>query len=661
MYYSLIWICKFDLFVPFKKYNFHTQQSFKSFMKISFQVLPKPKHSNRLKRSILMTGLFGSFLLAQGCSSLTQKAPDSPKTVVSATIKPHPIAIANHQQNKPLKPPRVTETTISKQEIVKEHYKIVWPEITPHFNLSKQYMGKYDRLIEFYQKRKRHLEASFERSEPYFFYIKNQVASRNMPMEIALLPVVESGFIPRARSHKKAVGLWQFIPSTGKMYGLEQNWWFDGRSDLVKSTKAALDFLQDLHKQNNGDWLLALASYNAGYGAVLKAQKRYRKKHPKTPKDVHLDYWQLQPFLPKETARYVPKLLATAHMLEYADAYDLNIHPVDNSAHFEIVHLDKQVSLNTIARSMNLSKETLFDLNPGYRRAATPPMRNNAQHHLLLPTDKAETFKKLFAQNPEKFTVKWQRHKVKSGDYLGKIANQYGTRVAAIKQLNNLRNNNIRVNQTLLIPIASASQNTNPKNTSGTQLVKATDLKTKSASNRVFASADSSKFVNYKVQNGDSLWKIANRFNVSIKDLKEWNKLSKNNLRKNQMLKIAQTKTLPAGKSQINQAVLSVKKYYKIQKGDVLSIIAEDFGVSVSQLKKWNKLSSSNIRPGQQLTIWQGPQMSKHKEYKVKNGDNLWLIAKNHQLSTRILARYNSISLNTMLRPGQVLKIPFKS
>ncbi|WP_321276341.1 LysM peptidoglycan-binding domain-containing protein [Thiomicrorhabdus indica] len=633
----------------------------------SFPALTIPRHSNPLKRAILMTGLFSSLILTQGCSSLTSTAPETGKAQYSTAINSAQTQLI---AQKPLNPPRVTETTISKQEIVQEHYDIVWPEITPHFNLAKQHMGKYDRLIEFYQKRKKHLEASFSRSEPYFFYIKNQVASRNMPMEIALLPVVESGFIPRARSHKKAVGLWQFIPSTGKMYGLEQNWWFDGRSDLVKSTKAALDFLQDLYKQNDGDWLLALASYNAGYGAVLRAQKRYRKKHPQTSKDAHLDFWQLQPFLPKETARYVPKLLATAHLLEYADTYGIEVYPVDNNAHFEIVHLNKQVSLNAIASVLEISKDTLLDLNPGYRRAATPPLQNQDKHHLLLPIDQAQTFKQLFAENPEKFTVQWQRHKVKSGDYLGKIANQYGTRVAAIKQLNHLRNSNIRVNQTLLIPIASSTSNkkddtkTHNKNTKPTTtVVKASEINSKKTS-LMLASADASshagEFINYTVQNGDSLWKIANNFSVSVKDLKTWNNLSKETLRQNQTLKIAQIKTLPAGNSSKKQNTFRVKKSYKIQNGDVLSVIAEDFGVSVSQIKKWNSLTSNTIRPGQTLSIWQGPDMSKHKEYKVKNGDNLWLIAKNHKLSTRILARYNSISINTTLRPGQVLKIPFK-
>lgn len=559
-------------------------------------------HKFPFPRTLLLSSLISGILLSQGCSSLSsgtnQTAERSPQgehklSSLPQTDDKSADLVKETLQNSS---PKITPKIDTKQEIVQEHYDVVWPEIRSQFHLAQKNMGKYNKFIEFYKKRKKHLETSFQRAEPYLFYIKNKIDQKNMPMELTLLPLVESGFIPTAVSHKRAAGLWQFIPTTGKMYGLDQNWWFDGRADIIKSTDAALSFLEDLHELNDGDWLLALASYNAGYGAVLKAQKRYRKKHPKTAEDTSLTFWQLQPYLPRETARYVPKLLATAHLVHHAKTYNINLHPVNNNPYFDSLILQKQVALPAIAKALKIPNSKLQALNPGYLRSATPPASTDGRYHLLLPTEYTAKFKKLFAQNPEQFTVRWQRYKVKQGDVLGKIALNFKTQVNAIKVLNRLKSSRIRVNQTLLIPIADQRITQNNRT-----------AQRQKAKNMVASSESSQNFV------------------------------------------------VRSEKSKL------IKKHYLIQKGDVLSLIAKQFDVSVQQLKKWNALKTNQIRAGKKLVIWQTPKALKHKNYKVKTGDNLWLIAKNHRVSTKTLANYNALSLKSTLQPGQVLKIPLNS
>lgn len=603
-------------------------------------------------RKILALGLVSAGLLIQGCNHLpntgkviqTEKAVTTAELVSSSPRLQSSAKTVIHQQDAS---PKITAARLDKSEIVKEHHPIIWDAMRNRFHLAEKNMGKYDKYIEFYQKRQKHFEASAQRSELYLYYIKSQVEARNMPMEIALLPLVESGFKANARSHKAAVGLWQFIPSTGKMYGLQQNWWFDGRRDVIKSTKAALDFLEHLYQKNNQDWLLALASYNAGYGAVLRAQKKYRKKHPNTPEATHLSFWQLQPYLPRETSHYAPKLLAAAHLIQYSKSYQLSLHPVANEPSFEVVKLNKQISLPAVASALKMDSRLLQQLNPGYLRQATPPKDD---HFLLLPDEQLSTFQKQYQKDASRFTVAWQRHKIRPGDVLGKIAQKYGTSVRSIKRLNRLSSNRIRIGQTLLIPIADTSGQS-------IQLAEAADTpKAQKTSGR---SHDS--FSTYRVKNGDSLWKIARANNVSIQDLKRWNKLSGNaTLRPRQILKIAAgINKVALSSNQVNYG--QIKKTYQVKSGDNLSLIAMRNGVSVSQIRKWNQLAAKSlIRPGKKLIIWQGPETSKHREYRVKNGDNLWVIAKQHKVSTQKLAKYNSLSLKSLLKPGQVIKIPYQ-
>jgi len=212
------------------------------------------------------------------------------------------------------------------------------------------------------------------KASPYLFYIVEQLEARNMPGELALLPMLESAFEPRATSNKGAAGLWQFIPGTGRSFGLKQDVWYDGRRDITASTRAALDYLTLLHKQFNHNWMLALAAYNAGEGRVQKAIDRNKQAGKPTT------FWYLD--LPKETREYVPKLLALAKVVEYPERHSISLPPIENKPYFIPVDLDKSLDFNKVAKLANIKMEVLKGLNPGYRRASTHP---NGPRQLLLP------------------------------------------------------------------------------------------------------------------------------------------------------------------------------------------------------------------------------------------------------------------------------------
>ncbi|BBP45745.1 lytic transglycosylase [Thiosulfatimonas sediminis] len=550
-----------------------------------------------------------------------------------------------------------------KQEIEAQYREVTKPE--PHTNLWATFSGSFDLVyaneghfehsVSYYKKRQKHLIEVSKRAKPYLYYIVEEVKARNMPLEIALLPMVESGFKAHAKSHAQALGLWQFMPATGKSLGLENNWWYDGRRDVVKSTEAALTYLQR-HYDNTQDWLLALASYNAGYGNVLKAIKRYQAQNAKT--ETMPSFWQISPYLPRETQNYVPALLSIAYLIEHNTKYDIAIEPIANQPFFDVIELNHQISLSAVAANTKISADLLAKLNPAYVRQATPPQ---GPHHILLPIEKQSLFNQAYRQNAQSFEVHWQRHRIQNGDYLGKIASHYGTSVNAIKKLNRMNSNFLRVGQTLLIPIVSdnssliATNKSNPlKTLQPSASAPAAPMPVKSEAqkhNKPSSSPSIQEKIIYQVKSGDTLSEIAQQNGVEIQQLREWNRLAKN-----APLHIGQTIVMDKAAMQNQQLIHQVKS------GETLSEIALAHGIEVKQIMAWNQLSSAkNIRPHQELRIWLGPKMSKHQQYIVRNGDNLWAIAKEFELSVEGLAQYNQMTLKTLLQPGQVIKIPFNT
>src|SRR5512137_1474013 len=243
-----------------------------------------------------------------------------------------------------------------------------------------------DREVELYRKNPDFLDRTFKRGSRYLYYIVTEIEKRQLPLELALLPVVESAFNPVAYSRSRASGLWQFIPSTGKHYGLEQSWWIDERRDVLRATDAALTYLQYLHDYFNGDWYLAIAAYNGGEGTVSRAVQK------NAAAGLPTDFFSLD--LKAETRDYVPKLLAISRLVAQPEAYGLTFAPIPNQPYFAIVDPGKQVHLGDAAELAGISRDDMFALNPAFNRMSTPP---HGPHRLLLPVERVEPFRAALA------------------------------------------------------------------------------------------------------------------------------------------------------------------------------------------------------------------------------------------------------------------------
>ncbi len=412
------------------------------------------------------------------------------------------------------------------------------------------------------------------RSERYAWYVVSNLRERGMPLELALLPIVESAYDAYAYSPGRAAGLWQFVPSTGEHFGLAQNWWYDARRDPVASTDAALDYLQQLHDRFD-DWLLAIAAYNAGPARVSRAFKKHRELGRPT------DYWSLK--LPEETRLYVPRMLALKAVLSNPSHFDMRIYPVDNAPFFAEVFVDSQLDLAQAAKLADVSMEELYRLNPGLSRWATPP---DGPHSLLVPFEKKQRFITELARTPVRDRLRWERYKVRSGDSLGVIARKHSTDVASIKKANGLASSRIRAGQHLLIPMASEA---------GAHYVLS---ETQRMAARGLPRSGRQKLV-HKVRAGESWWSIGKRYGVSSTTLAKWNgKAPGDTIRPGQQLFIWKK----AGNS--GSQVVYRSLVYKVRSGDNLSRIASRYSVSVNQLLSWNDISADHyLQPGQPLKI----------------------------------------------------------
>lgn len=424
-------------------------------------------------------------------------------------------------------------------------------------------------LIDWYTQHPRYLKVLGERAKRYIHYITEQVEARGLPSELALLPAIESTYDPFAYSPGQAAGLWQFVPGTARHVGLQQSWWYDGRRDVISSTQAALDYLEALQKRFDGDWLLALAAYNSGAGTVSRAIRRNERAGKPT------DYWSLK--LPAETQRYIPKLLALSTLIRTADQYDFELLPIPNEPYFAAVEVDGQLDLAWAAELAELSVDEIYGLNPGFNRWATDP---NGPHRLLLPVDSVEAFRQALAEVPKEERLSWTQYTVQPGDTLIRIAREHRTDVATIKANNKLDGNLIRVGQTLLLPTISRSES-HYSQSAGQRLARAQrrgdgdgrtridhevrrgeslwsiarlhgvrvnslaswndmsprDVIQPGQKLAVWKDGDEAvrttgtdreviRRVGYTVRRGDSLARIASRFNVGISDIVKWNKIN---------------------------------------------------------------------------------------------------------------------------------------
>lgn len=443
----------------------------------------------------------------------------------------------------------------------------LWQLVRSGFLFPQVNHARIDKSLKQYRKNPRAVERTLSKATPYLRYVYSRIASRNMPTELVLLPFVESAYDPLAFSQGRAAGLWQFIPGTGKHFGLQQNWWYDGRRDVVASTDAALDYLEQLNKEFDGDWLHALAAYNAGGGTLRKAIRKNREAGKPT------DYWSLK--LSAETTGYVPRLLALKTIIAKPAQYGFKLDAITPTPVFAVVDTGSQIDLAIAAELAGIEISELQALNPGFNRWATPP---EGPHQLAIPSANAEQFKLALAELPESKKVKWVRHRIRRGETLGHIARKYKTTVAVVQQTNGLKGSNIRTGTHLLVPVAAKDPQVYAAFSPG--------------------QAVGHKKTTYTVQPGDSLWKIARSHRVSMHNLADWN-----NLHKNKYIKPGQRLVLWNSKHASARATTR-QITYTVRTGDSLSAISNKFNVSVDSLRRWNASAKRKyIQPGDKLKI----------------------------------------------------------
>lgn len=437
-----------------------------------------------------------------------------------------------------------------------------------------------------------YLQKTFSQSQPYIYHIVTEIKKRNLPGELALIPMIESSFNPFAYSVVGAAGLWQLMPGTGKDFGIKQDWWFDGRRSIDHSTDAALNYLAYLNKFFDGNWTLSIASYDAGEGTISRAIKaaQQEKRSP--------SYWDLS--IPRETQIYVPRLLAFAEIVKNAEQYKLTIPPIPYQPYFQEVNIGSQIDLNHAAKLAGISYRELIKLNPGYNHWTTAPYK---PFKLLIPTEKVRQFNLNLANFPEDKRVSWTKHQVQEGDNLDSIATRYHTTVNLIKQLNQLTTNQVKINQSILIP---------------------------STRNAPLMSAPSPKQ------------------EIALVKTTYYGKPSQHNVP-------TPAPTAPA--SAFAPAVGSHRMIHIVQIADSYQRLEKMYGVNANDILTWNKLSSDQrLQVGQQLIIWKTAKPV--RPYIVQNGDTLDGIAKRHKLPVnQILSLNPGLQWNTPLYIGQKILI----
>jgi membrane-bound lytic murein transglycosylase D len=537
----------------------------------------------------------------------------------------------------------------------------------------------------FLKNRKRSFERLMAVSEYYFPLFEEAFDKQNVPLEIKYLAVVESALNPKAVSRVGATGLWQFMYQTGKQYGLKIDSYVDERSDPLKATEAAAQYMKNMYAIF-GDWDLVLASYNSGPGNVAKAIRRSGGQQ---------NYWNIRKNLPKETQGYLPAFLATMYIYEYHKEHGIKPEkaPIKQFA-TDTVMIKRQMSFKQISELIDIPVAQLQILNPSYKLNVVPAY-NGQTHFLRLPQDKMAVFtsneSKIYAYVDREANLRerpfqivrpivtqdsvnmFQRlaqakvryYRVKRGDNLSTIAQKYDVAVDDLKKWNNIRGNKVAYGKNLKINGVEADQ----KSTA----VAKVEIDKKGIQKDSLATPTNSIYV---VQKGDNLSNIAKKFNVTVADIQDWNKLKTKSLQLGTSLQVVKIQINKEEVAEVSPERKDIQ--YSVQKGDNLGSIAKKFGASVEELKQWNNLTSNAIAIGNSLIVAkneividtnkvaiasfkkkdQYPSTAgKESEYYVKKGDSLYSISKKYPgVTISDLKKWNNIK-GEELKPGMKLKI----
>ena len=462
-------------------------------------------------------------------------------------------------------------STCDTKTLRNKEFNNLWHRMRSGFCFNSINSSRISQELKWMKKNKEFVYRSIERSKPYLFHILNYLEQKNLPHELALLPMVESGFQPFAYSSSRAAGIWQFIPPTAREYGLKMNWQYDGRRDVLESTKAATHFLSDMHRHFKGNWLLAIASYNTGAGNVGKAINKANNIFSKP------SYWDLD--LPRETELYVPRLLALAKIVNNPSKYGFKLANIKNQNYTKKVSFQDPIDFQTLSVITGVSEKELMNLNPGYSTWIIDPSQQNT---LLLPNKEAKLFKKRY-DKISKIIYENKIHKVKKGDSLYKISRIYNVKINSLKKVNSLNSDTIYINQKIKIP---------------------SEL---SATNKEFITVNNTKyFINKKevtynhiIKRYDNWYKIARKYDVPLKKLLKWNNANKQTtLKINKLVKI-----------KLRGPILTVSKKtkplrYVVSSGERYDQIIRGFGISKDTLIKDNNLKNKKyLTAGDNLII----------------------------------------------------------
>lgn len=515
-----------------------------------------------LLKMVSIAALLITALLVVGCDTLSLKKSDQSQTPAQPSVEA-PIS----QQ--------IPEPIVTPEE---QKFSSVWEHIRAGYGLPDTSNSAVDTQIRFYTSNKNYFYKVTQQSEPYLHYVVSEMHANKMPLELALLPFIESSYNPAAASASN-MGMWQFGPATGRNFGLKQNRWYDGRRDVVASTDAAIRLLKKLYTRFDNDWLLAVAAYNAGDGAIQQAIDKNRRAGKPT------DFWSLP--LNKTTRGYIPQLLALSKIIANPNIFDFKLYPILDVPYFVKVNVDSQINLADAAQNSSIDTSLLKKLNAGFNGWLTDPTE---PRNVLVPVDSAATFRLQLDSLPKIASTKWQEHLVKKGDNLDAIAKKYSVSAEKIKTINNLKSNNLTLGQRLQIPLSS-----NPD----------TAVASEPATNTAVANVTSETTKNniYIVKSGESLWSIAKAQNTTVNALAQLNGLNaQNGLKPGQKL-------IVLGKATDDEVKVQEKSSYTIKSGDTLGKIAAQYDISVKQIMEWNKINDeTSIRPNQELIVLADPK-----------------------------------------------------
>ncbi len=535
------------------------------------------KNSNSLTRSFalqivckqLSIALLLSLLVA--CQNLPQSSP---------LLILEPAAESSDEEAVNVSGAGNTSSTARDDAIVsgmelEKSYDDLWERVRDGFQLGIHYdHPKVASYIQSYSKQQRYFDLMQERASPFLFSIVEEIERRGLPMEFTLLPMVESTYNPNAYSREHAVGLWQFVGATGKSFGLQQDWWFDGRRDPRASTIAALDYMEQLYNQFDEDWLLAIAAYNTGDGNLRRAIRRSNEDE--------IEFWNLN--LPGETKAHVPKLLALAAIISDHNAWEIELQNLPNAPVLRAVEIGTQIDISQAATIAGIDYEQLRALNPGYLQWATHP---DQPQRLLLPFDNAELLENALVGLDKRDLLTWDRYEIKPGDTLGAIAAKLNTRVDILQTFNSLPGSRIVAGDSLLIPRTSDPQ----------LLATAPRIDRNQGRERIKVPSE------YTVRNGDNLWTIARRFELRSKEIATWNRISLDELlQPGQVLDFRYALKELTEESEMDST--DDAAVYIVRRGDSMDAIANRFGIDLQNLLRWNGLRVSElIFPGQELQV----------------------------------------------------------